>query len=69
MTAMSISSVLINWERGNYRCPICPAVNEIENEDAWIKQADVVYKDLDNKGETYKDEIKTLIRFIGKANK
>lgn len=24
---------------------------------------------LDNKGETYKDEIKTLIRFIGKANK
>lgn len=24
---------------------------------------------LDNKGETYKDEIKTLIRFVGKANK
>lgn len=24
---------------------------------------------LDNKGETYKDEIKSLIRFIGKANK
>lgn len=24
---------------------------------------------LDNKGETHKDEIKTLIRFIGKANK
>lgn len=24
---------------------------------------------LDNKGETYKDDIKTLIRFIGKANK
>ncbi len=24
---------------------------------------------LDSEGETYKDEIKTLIRFIGKANK
>ncbi len=24
---------------------------------------------LDNKGETYKDEIKSLIRFVGKANK
>lgn len=29
----------------NYKCPICPAVNGIENDDTWIKQADVVYKD------------------------
>ncbi|MCK5413169.1 MAG: HIT domain-containing protein [Candidatus Pacebacteria bacterium] len=29
----------------NYKCPICLAVKGIENEDTWIKQADIFYRD------------------------
>lgn len=34
-----------NHAPGNYKCPICPAIMGVENEDTWIKQADIVYKD------------------------
>lgn len=36
---------MYNHASENYKCQICPAVNGIENEDTWIKQADIVYKD------------------------
>jgi histidine triad (HIT) family protein len=36
---------MYNHAPENYKCPICPAINGIENEDTWIRQADVVYKD------------------------
>lgn len=36
---------MYNHAPENYKCPICPAINGIENEDTWIKQADVVYRD------------------------
>jgi histidine triad (HIT) family protein len=29
----------------NYQCPICLAIEGIENESTWIKQADIFYKD------------------------
>lgn len=29
----------------NYACPICLAVSGIENEQTWIKQADIFYRD------------------------
>jgi histidine triad (HIT) family protein len=29
----------------SYRCPICPAVQGLENEDTLIKQSDIVYQD------------------------
>jgi histidine triad (HIT) family protein len=28
-----------------YKCPICLAIRGIENEDTWIKQADIFYRD------------------------
>lgn len=36
---------MYNHAPENYKCPICPAINGIENEDTWIKQADIIYKD------------------------
>ena len=36
---------MYNHAPENYKCPICPAVKGIENEDTWIKQADIVYQD------------------------
>ena len=29
----------------DYKCPICLAINGIENEDTWIKQEDIFYRD------------------------
>ena len=29
----------------NYACPICCAVNGIENDETWIKQGDIFYRD------------------------
>lgn len=29
----------------DYKCPICLAVEGVESEDTWIKQADIVYRD------------------------
>jgi len=29
----------------NYKCPICLAINGIENKDTWIKQKDIFYRD------------------------
>jgi histidine triad (HIT) family protein len=36
---------MYNHASKNYVCPICPAINGVENEYAWIKQADIVYRD------------------------
>lgn len=36
---------MYNHAPENYKCPICSAINGIENGDTWIKQADIVYKD------------------------
>ncbi|HAT74181.1 MAG: Diadenosine tetraphosphate (Ap4A) hydrolaseHIT [Candidatus Moranbacteria bacterium GW2011_GWF2_36_839] len=36
---------MYNHSPENYKCPICPAINGIENEDTWIRQADIVYRD------------------------
>lgn len=29
----------------SYRCPICLAIEGVENKDTWIKQADIFYRD------------------------
>ena len=39
------TSKMYNHGPENYTCPICPAVNGIENQDTLIKQSDIVYKD------------------------
>lgn len=36
---------MFNHAPENYRCPICLAVNEIENEDTMIRQDDIFYRD------------------------
>lgn len=36
---------MYNHAPGDYKCPICLAVQGIENDDTWIKQADIFYKD------------------------
>ena len=36
---------MYNHAPNNYKCPLCLAINEIENEDTMMKQADIVYKD------------------------
>lgn len=36
---------MFNHAPQNYRCPICIAVSGIENEDTWIKQNDIFYRD------------------------
>jgi histidine triad (HIT) family protein len=36
---------MYNHTPPNYKCPICPAVNGIENNDTLIRQTDIVYKD------------------------
>ncbi len=34
-----------NHAPNDYKCPICIAMDGIENEDTWIKQDDIFYKD------------------------
>lgn len=36
---------MYNHAPENYKCPICTAINGIENEDTLIKQKDIIYKD------------------------
>jgi histidine triad (HIT) family protein len=36
---------MFNHAPENYECPICLGVNGIENDDTYIKQSDIVYKD------------------------
>jgi|GEM_PF-2341840 hypothetical protein len=36
---------MFNYAPEDYRCPICIAIDGIENEDTWIKQDDIFYKD------------------------
>ena len=36
---------MYNHAPENYKCPICLAVQGIENDDTWIKQKDIFYKD------------------------
>lgn len=36
---------MYNHTLDDYKCPICIAVKGIENEDTWIKQADIFYRD------------------------
>lgn len=37
--------LMYNHAPKNYQCPICLAVRGIENDDTWIKQDDIFYKD------------------------
>ncbi len=34
-----------NHAPDDYVCPICLAINGVENDETWIKQADIVYRD------------------------
>lgn len=36
---------MYNHAPENYKCPICLAIDGIENDDTWIKQADIVFRD------------------------
>ncbi|MBI2474005.1 HIT domain-containing protein [Candidatus Uhrbacteria bacterium] len=36
---------MYNHAPENYQCPICLAIEGVENESTWIKQADIFYKD------------------------
>ena len=36
---------MYNHAPENYICPICLGAKGVENEDTWIKQADIVYRD------------------------
>ena len=36
---------MYNHEPKNYKCPICLAIKGVENEDTWINQNDIFYKD------------------------
>ena len=36
---------MYNHAEGNYVCPICLAAKGIENNETWIKQGDIFYRD------------------------
>lgn len=36
---------MFNHAPADYKCPICLAIDGIENEDTWIKPADIFYRD------------------------